>query len=223
MHFDQFADDYKQVLDRNIAVTGEDSSYFAEYKAKYLARMAGQNFRGRVLDFGCGVGLLSGFLKKHLPQATIDGFDVSRESLGRVDPQLLSQGCFTDNMSDLQGGYDLAVVANVMHHVPPGQRTETMQRLSKFLASEGRLSVFEHNPANPLTRWAVEHCPFDDDAILLPPKETMGYFRSTGLTILRRDYIVFMPRPLAWLRWLEPSLAWLPLGAQYVVLGEKRG
>ena len=47
--------------------------------------------------------------------------------------------------------------------------------------------------------------------------------QAANLTRIRRDYIVFMPHALASLRFLEPSLAWLPLGAQYVVLGEKRG
>jgi hypothetical protein len=39
--------------------------------------------------------------------------------------------------------------------------------------------------------------------------------------LMRRDYIVFMPRFLAFLRPLEPWLTWLPMGAQYVVLAEK--
>jgi len=30
-----------------------------------------------------------------------------------------------------------------------------------------------------------------------------------------------MPRILSWLRLLEPWLAWLPLGAQYALIGEK--
>lgn len=38
--------------------------------------------------------------------------------------------------------------------------------------------------------------------------------RYFGLQIVRRDYIVFFPRPLAWLRPLEPRLSWCPAGAQ---------
>jgi hypothetical protein len=83
------------------------------------------------------------------------------------------------------------------------------------------LVIFEHNPANPVTRWVVERCPFDHDAILLPPSETCDYARAAGLRVLRRDYIVFMPRPLAWLRPMEPWLAWLPAGAQYAMSARK--
>ncbi|PYX98120.1 MAG: hypothetical protein DMG71_01290 [Acidobacteria bacterium] len=76
MHFDQFAADYKQVLDKNVALSGEDSEYFAEYKARYLARRLSPDFTGKILDFGCGVGLLSRSLKKNLPAAKLDGYQL---------------------------------------------------------------------------------------------------------------------------------------------------
>jgi hypothetical protein len=85
------------------------------------------------------------------------------------------------------------------------------------------LSVFEHNPANPITRRVVEQCPFDEDAVLLYPAEVKRYLTHVNLRLLRHDYIVFMPRALAWLRPLEPALAWLPAGAQYAVLAGKNG
>jgi SAM-dependent methyltransferase len=221
MQFDQFAADYKQVLDRSIAVSGEDSAYFAEYKARYLARVFAGRFPRKALDFGCGVGLLSGFLKRHLQPARLDGFDVSPESIGRVHAALVGQGTFTSDRGQLARDYNLIVVANVMHHIPPDQRLSTVRELASRLAVGGRLAIFEHNPANPVTRRTVDRCPFDEDAILLTPEETVSYLAQVCLTLVRRDYIVFMPRILAWFRPLEPWLAWLPLGAQYVVLGQR--
>jgi hypothetical protein len=38
---------------------------------------------------------------------------------------------------------------------------------------------------------------------------------------VRRDYILFLPHVLAWLRPVEPWLAWLPMGAQYLMMAEK--
>jgi 2-polyprenyl-3-methyl-5-hydroxy-6-metoxy-1,4-benzoquinol methylase len=221
MQFDQFAGDYKRVLDQSIAVSGEDSSYFAEYKARYLARILGRDFSGKTLDFGCGVGLLSHFLKKHLPKTRLDGFDVSRESIARIDHSLSGQGVFTSDEDQLAHDYDLIVVANVMHHVEAEQRKQTITELAGRLANNGKLAIIEHNPANPLTRRTVDRCPFDEDAILLPSSEAQSLLQAANLKLLRRDYIVFMPRPLARLRPLEPWLSWLPLGAQYAVLGEK--
>jgi SAM-dependent methyltransferase len=219
--FDEFAGEYKQILDRSLAASGEDSAYFAEYKARYLRRRLTPEFSGKVLDFGCGVGLLARFMRQSLPFARIDGFDVSRESIQKVGKELLEQGVFTSDVGHLGGDYQLIVVANVMHHVPLSQRPSTIEKLVERLASGGILAVFEHNPANPVTRWVVEHCPFDSNAVLLPPKETSAYLEQVGLRNITRDYIVFMPHSLAFLRPLEPSLKWLPLGAQYVTVAEK--
>jgi len=221
MQFDQFAGNYKHVLDQSIAISGEDSTYFAEYKARYLARILGAEFSGKILDFGCGVGLLSAFVKKHLPKSRLDGFDVSRESIARIDHSLTGQGVFTSDPDHLARDYDFIVVANVLHHVVPKERQATVNELAARLAAHGKLSIIEHNPANPITRRAVDRCPFDEDAILLRSTEAQSLMQSAGLTLLRRDYIVFMPRPLARLRPLEPWLSWIPLGAQYAVLGEK--
>ena len=221
MEFDQFADDYKRLLDKSVAFSGEESEYFAQYKARYLARLLGSEFTGKVLDFGCGIGLLSGFLKHSFPRARIDGFDVSRESIGRVGSELAHQGLFTAELSQVAHDYELIIVANVMHHVPAAERQSTVNGLAARLIPGGRLAIFEHNPVNPATRWLVEHCPFDRGVVLVAPSETAAYLKKAKLVGLRRDYIVFMPRFLAWLRPVEPWLAGLPLGAQYVLMGEK--
>jgi SAM-dependent methyltransferase len=221
MQFDQFAGDYKHLLDQSIAASGEDSNYFAEYKALYLARILGSHFSGKILDFGCGVGLLSSALKKHLPGSRLDGFDLSRDSIARIDPALSAQGLFTPEADHLPRDYNLVVTANVMHHIIPAQRSATIADLAGRLAPQGKLAIIEHNPANPLTRRAVGRCPFDEDAVLLKPAEAVWLVKRAGLKRLRRDYIVFMPHILSALRPLEPWLAWLPLGAQYAVLGEK--
>jgi hypothetical protein len=89
------------------------------------------------------------------------------------------------------------------------------------LRDGGSLIVFEHNPYNPLTRWAVSQCPFDGDAVLLRNGETLGRFQLADFRILRSDFIVFFPRWLAPLRPLEPHLNWIPCGAQYAVVGIK--
>jgi len=222
-NFDDFSGNYREVLDGSLTISGESSEYFAAYKADYLARLAGTGFRGRILDYGCGVGLLSRLLKQRLPQARVDGYDVSAQSVGQIPAELATQGKFTSNLGELKPGYALAVISNVMHHIPPAQRQQTINSIAGLLAPGGRLVVFEHNPWNPATRWVVSHCPFDGDAVLLRPAETRRYFVNAGLRPNTRQYIVFFPRVLSFLRRLEPSLGWLPAGAQYALTGEKRG
>lgn len=220
--FDRFSGDYAQILDRSTAMFGDGPEYFAEHKARYLATLVTGGFGGKILDFGCGVGLLSRFIAIHMPSAALHGFDVSSASIDAMDPRLRNRGRFTSCFDDLDTDYAVIVVSNVMHHIRPDERQRTVSQLATRIAAGGRLVVFEHNPLNPLTRWVVSHCLFDEDAILLPRRETVRYMKNAGLPVSRRDFVLFLPRILSWMRPLERRLAWCPLGAQYVVVAEKQ-
>lgn len=216
--FDTIAANYQELVSESVRITGESSEYFAAYKAEYVARKFAPRAGCKLLDYGCGVGLLSRKLKERLGQVRIDGFDVSNDSLERVDQALRAQGTFSTRIDELDRDYDFIVLSNVLHHVKSDERQELVRGLASLLTAGGKVVVFEHNPINPLTRWAVSRCPFDEGAVLLPTHETRGYFRRDGFQDLYRDYIVFFPRWLARFRRLEPSLHWCALGAQYVVV-----
>jgi len=219
--FDRFSEGYRELLDRNVRITGEKSDYFASYKARFIAEKVAPKPDCRILDYGCGIGLVCGQMKQHLPRARIDGYDVCRASLDHIDSTLRKQGTFTSEIGTLDRDYDVVILANVLHHVGLEARQDTVSRAAEFLSMNGKLVIFEHNPANPLTRRAVASCPFDGDAILLPPRETLCYFSQNEFRKIRLEYIVFFPRFLSLLRPLEPFLHWCPLGAQYVVTGSK--
>jgi 2-polyprenyl-3-methyl-5-hydroxy-6-metoxy-1,4-benzoquinol methylase len=219
--FDSFAAHYQDLVSDSVRITGESSDYFAAYKAEYIARRVAPGLSSRLLDYGCGVGLLSKHLRNRLPAVRVDGFDVSQGSIDRVDPTLRSQGTFTSNLHALAQAYDVIVLANVLHHVPPVERRDLIRQTASRLSNAGKFVIFEHNPTNPLTQWAVSQCPFDEDAILLPVRETRGYFERSQFRLTACDYIVFFPRFLHWLRPLEPSLRWCPLGAQYAVVASR--
>jgi len=219
--FDAFARSYQNLVSESVRISGEPSDYFATYKALYLRRVLADLTVKRILDYGCGVGSLARKLRAQFPLARIDGFDPSAESIRRVDDSLRRQGTFVTSVEDLDTGYDLIVLANVLHHVKPMERQTVIGQVFSLLATDGRLTIFEHNPFNPLTRWAVSQCEFDADAILLKTSETCERLRMAGFRLLHQDFVVFFPRWLAMLRPLEPVLNWCPAGAQYAVLGVK--
>ncbi len=216
--FDPFSESYPTLLNESVAITGESGEYFAVYKANFIAANVAA-LDCKILDYGCGVGMVSAKIKERIPQAQIDGYDVSQASLSRVPPALRAQGHFASNIMDLNPPYDVVLVANVLHHVEPANRLFTIREAADLLETNGKLVVFEHNPANPLTRRAVRLCPFDENAVLLSPKETMEWLALSGFESVRVSYIVFFPRALRWLRPLEKALGWCPLGAQYAAVG----
>jgi SAM-dependent methyltransferase len=164
---------------------------------------------------------VTGQLKKTLPGARVDGYDVSSQSLEHMDPALRSQGDFVTSTSELRGNYEVVMMANVLHHIEPVKRQAAVAEAAGLLAEGGRLIIFEHNPANPLTRRAVAACPFDEHAILLRPGETENYLKRSGMEAIALDYIVFFPHMLSWLRPMEGALRWCALGAQYAACAKR--
>jgi len=71
--FDKFAEEYKSLHRENIACTGEDPEYFAEYKMKDLKRIVEATpsvpQTGQFLDFGAGIGASIPFFRKYFPDA----------------------------------------------------------------------------------------------------------------------------------------------------------
>lgn len=221
--FDSYSATYQRMLDESVHLTGEKGEIFADLKARYLARTLGADFSGKVLDFGCGIGLLARALLHHLPACRLHGCDPSAASIEQIEPAVRAKGKFTAHEDELDSSYDLIVLANVMHHISVDNRQETISRLCSRLALGGQVVVFEHNPINPLTRWAVHICPFDKGVILLWPGDVRKYFQHAHLRTVKRDYITFFPRWFARFRPLEPFLSWCPVGAQYAMLGRKPG
>lgn len=216
--FDGYAQDYDRLLEDSIRASGESKEYFLQYKLDCLERL-GASYAEPLLDYGCGVGNLSHKLAERFRH--VEGYDPSPESLA-VARQQSERVTFHDDPSSLQDGkFSTAVLSGVLHHVPPAERAAVMSSVQRKLAPGGKVVIFEHNPWNPVTRRAVAECEFDDDAILLWPRELRALLRGTGYTDVRLEYIVFFPRPLAALRPLEPRLSWLFMGAQTMTIGTR--
>jgi hypothetical protein len=93
-----------------------------------------------------------------------------------------------------------------------------MKRVTK---KDGLIIIFEHNPFNPLTNYAVNHCALDDDAILLRMGKTKRLTAKNAIRLVEKKFILFTPFKGTFFNFLDRVLGWLPLGAQYYVAGKK--
>ena len=72
-----------------------------------------------------------------------------------------------------------------------------------------------------MTRYAVNTCEFDEHAKLVLAPEMRRRVREAGFGAVDARYRIFFPHALRRLRPLEARMTWLPLGAQYYVVGRK--
>jgi SAM-dependent methyltransferase len=224
--FDRFADEYHSLHAQNIRLSGEDPIYFAQYKARDAARITQATLPvPAILDFGTGVGNSLPHLREHFREPRLVGLDVSRRSLQ------VSQARFGDlaEFRHFDGGtipaedgeFGMAFAACVFHHIDHAEHDAKLRELHRILAPGGWLILYEHNPWNPLTRRAVRDCPFDENAHLIAAPVLKRRALAAGFAAGSIRYRVFFPALLSALRFLEPAMGWLPLGAQYVVACRK--
>ena len=239
MSFDEHSVDYSQQMDRALAVVDLEHDFFFEAKVRHILEAARRlrgcaaepcdapplaepwatnaaGRAGRVLEIGCGIGLLTQRLRPLLTD--VWGIDPSISSLGQAatpDGHLIAADGFSTPFADET--FDLVIAVCVLHHVPVDRRAAFVGEAARITRRRGLVLLCEHNPWNPLTRLVVGHCVFDRDAVLLAQTEARRRLTAAGLSNIRSRYILFFPwRGAVW-RWLEARLAWLPLGGQYVI------
>ena len=224
--FDAYKDSYRDAVQDSISFSGLEVEFFAERKVSHLLHLArarlGPPSSLRVVDVGCGVGLSDGLLAPAVGE--LHGVDRARgalETAARANPRVQYHHFDGERLPFGDGALDLAFAINVLHHVPPQDRSRLVSEMARIVRRGGLVAIYEHNPLNPLTRLAVHRCAFDADAVLLGRGELARLARGAGLDLVMQPYIVFFPwraRPFAM---IERALGWLPLGAQHCVAARK--
>jgi len=178
--------------------------------------------RSHWLDIGCGVGVAHGLMAPRVGQLT--GVDVSAEAIaiaqsknGGVDYHVAD----SERLPFDDASFDCSTTMCVMHHVQPQQWESFVAEAWRVTKPGGLFAVYEHNPINPMTRWAVWRCPFDHDAVLLRARKVIRLLEQQGFEIVTQRYLFFVPIDRPWARRVDRWLRWLPLGAQYVVCGRR--
>ncbi len=220
--FDNYTDNYNQLLKDRTKFFSSNEEYFARYKVDLMRKQVHTPIN-RILEYGCGIGRNIPFLQKAFPDSLIIGSDISGVSLdiARRDNEGVKFFLENENIKSTSM-FDLIFVAGVFHHIPVSQRIEVARVLFNRLLPGGQLFVFEHNPFNPLTRRIVNNCPYDEDAVLLKPSELKRILSEVSFIIERKAYCLFVPPSLSLFSKIENKLGWLPLGGQYWMQAKRR-
>lgn len=225
MAFDRFAADYSTQMSRALCGCDQGHDFFLRAKADAIVRAAsvlGNAGRLRLLEIGCGPGLLGRFLAAAFPRTW--GCDTSIACLSEAHRSTSGLRLFAaDGLRTPfpSHSFDLVVASCVLHHVAAGSRNAMVLEMARLLRPGGLAVICEHNPWNPLTRAVVARCEFDHDAVLLSAGETRRRMRQAGLSLVRTRFILFFPWQGALWERVAMLLAHIPLGAQYVALGTR--
>lgn len=225
--FDKFAAAYDEALDRGLRFTGESKEYFADTRLAWTKQVLGAHFQHgwKCLDFGCGTGTATPYLKEHLAASQILGVDPSQASCDLATGQFAGEGVSfstPDNSANMREHFDFAYCNGVFHHIPLADRAEAVARVFAALKPGGWFALWENNAWNPITRVLMRLVSFDRDAILLFPGEARSLLSTAGFEIHLTSYCFIFPSVLRFLRPVERWASRLPLGAQYLVLARKR-
>jgi SAM-dependent methyltransferase len=223
--FDGYAKSYDAALSSALAPSGESREFFAEGRVKWLQRclrVLGVSPR-RVLDFGCGDGATTPLLQRILGAELCTGVDVSAKSLEVARASHATERIRFELIGDVRRGWemDLAYCNGVFHHIAPDGRPEALGMIRDALKPSGLFAFWENNAWNPATRHVMSRCAFDEDAILISPREARAILKKAGFEIVRTDFRFIFPHALRGLRKLEDLVYRLPLGAQFQVLCRK--
>jgi len=223
--FDQFADTYDAHLNQALSVSGEEKGYFARGRVEWLRRCL-LEVRERPLsaiDYGCGLGDTSTLLQAELKLTSVLGLDVSDRLLNVARAERSSELCRFKRFDEYvpRATLDVAYCNGVFHHIPMQERASAVDYINRCLRPGGLFAFWENNPWNPGTRYVMSRCTFDRDAVPIAPPEARRLLQGGGFEVLRVNFLFFFPRFLKVLRFLEPQVSRIPLGAQYQILCRK--
>tara|TARA_B100000809_G_C15122322_1_gene524795 strand:- start:1193 stop:1897 length:705 start_codon:yes stop_codon:yes gene_type:complete len=222
-NFDEHAVGYRETHDKVVKMSGADSDYFSEYKIVEILKFEEANSSLNILDFGCGDGNSSVFIRKHFTNANVFGTDVSEGSVNIANEKEISNAIFKaydgSKLPFEDNQFDVVFTSMVFHHIEHRLHAGILSEIKRVLKKGGRFYNFEHNPKNPLTRKVVRECAFDEDAVLLKPSYNKRITDKSGLKTVNLNYTLFFPRHKLFKIFLglEKMLSWCPIGAQYYI------
>ena len=120
---------------------------------------------------------------------------------------------------------DLAFAHGVFDHLPEHDRAAAVLLVLRSLASAGLFAVWQAHPRSPgvslYERVVARDGSEADRTKALSARETRRLLRGAGFDIIHTTSPLFFPQSMSWCEPLEPLLAPIQLGGEYMVLARK--
>lgn len=175
-----------------------------------------------VLDFGCATSLVAPYFFQELHIKSFLGVAISQEQLRETQHARVPAEARFIHLRDFNAteSVDLAYSSRVFHRMPAHARSAAAVLVFRSLAKGGLFAAWERNPWSPGARLEAMGSGHVASSGVGPP-ETRQLLRGAGFDIVHTTSMFHFPPALSWFRPIEPMLASLPLGLEYMVLARK--
>jgi ubiquinone/menaquinone biosynthesis C-methylase UbiE len=133
-----------------VSLFGGTAWYYARYRPAYppelldrLAAAAGLDGTGRLLDLGCGPGLLAVPLARHV--AEVVAVDVEPEMLAELPPQIHAVEARAEDVDESWGAFRLVTIGRAFHWMDGPRVLDRLSRVTRQVALVG--DSHEHSEA----------------------------------------------------------------------------
>lgn len=114
----------------------------------------------RILEVGCGEGYSTAMLVRTYPGVPLDAIDIA-DSIGRLYDGPPGAATFRKTYvqtiaAERPGAYSLAILSDVIHHVPPAERAPLLAALRETLAPGGHM-IFKDFARTPTPIFAAAY------------------------------------------------------------------
>lgn len=121
---------------------------------RYILRnlkLAGLKRNSTVLEIGCGLGMLTGFIAKSIPAGKIVGVDISPDSIEYAKKKYASNSNMSfrvDDMTDFKIGdtFDFVVFPDVLEHIPIEAHATIFKTIRQLVHDDSIILINIPNP-----------------------------------------------------------------------------
>lgn len=204
-HFDEIAHEYDESLPPHVV---------EHYLAKRVNFVREVMPEGKILDVGCGTGVLAGRLAAAGYEVT--GVDPSAGMLKHVSESGAGVEAVLGDATELpfdDRTFDLTMCVAVMHHVAdPEAVHRSLGEMVRVTRPGGLVLVWDHNPRNPYWKNLMARVPQDDGSErLIPEAEVIDGLVDGGASMISSDQLGLVPD------FVPPRLLGLAAGTERLV------
>lgn len=123
---------------------------------------SGMKKNSSILEIGCGVGALTGFLARYIPNGRITGVDISPASVEFAKKKYAHLRHVDFLVSDMtsfehQQQYDIVLFPDVLEHIPTEAHENIFKTVAKLCKPDGIIAI--NLPQPNCVRWFHKHKP----------------------------------------------------------------